>query len=112
MYSNVLHFVESWAEVITSKMKQKYIVEFTHSESNSEDVDYIATIQGGHLGMDKTMEKISSRYYWPNIKEDVASFIHTCEKCQRVNKSMLMKTHIELHLISIPTKYFLKWASI
>ena len=52
------------------------------------------------------MEKISSRYYWPNIKEDVTNFIHTCEKCQRVNKSMLMKTHVELHPISIPTKIF------
>ena len=102
----MLHFVESWAEVITSRTKQKYIVESTHSGSNSEDVDYIATIQGGHLGINKTKEKISSRYYWPNIKEDVTSFIHTCEKCQRVNKSTLMKTHIELHLISIPTKIF------
>ena len=102
----MLHFVESWAEVITSKTIQKYIVEFTHSKSNCEDIDYIATIQGGHLGINKTTEKISSRYYWPNIKEDVTSFIHTCEKCQRVNKSMLMKTHIELHLISIPTKIF------
>ena len=52
------------------------------------------------------MEKISSRYYWFNIKEDATSFIHTCEKCQRVNKSMLMKTHVELHLISIPIKIF------
>ena len=104
--SNVLHFVESWTEVIISRTKQKYIVEFTHSGSNSDDVDYIATIHGGHLGINKTTEKISSRYYWPNIKEDVTSFIHACNKCQRVNKSMLMKTHIELHLILIPTKIF------
>ena len=60
-------------------------------------ITYIATIQGGHLGINKTTEKISSRYYWPNIKEDVTSFTHTCEKCKRVNKSMLMKTNIELH---------------
>ena len=83
-----------------------YIIEFTHSGSNSNDVNYIATIQGGHLGINKTMEKISSRYYWPNIKDDVTSFIRTCEKCQRVNKSTLMKTHVELHLISILTKIF------
>ena len=101
----MLCFVESWAEVITSRTKLKYIIEFTHSGNNSEDVDYIATIQGGHLGINKTTEKISSRYYWPNIKEDITSFIHTCEKCQRVNESM-MKTHIELHPISIPTKIF------
>ena len=78
--SNVLHFVESWAGVITSRTKQKYIIEFTHSGSNSQEVDYIATIQGGHLGIKKTTEKISSRYYWPNIREDVTMFIHTCEK--------------------------------
>ena len=104
--SNVLHFVESLTEVITSRTKQKYIVEFTDSGSNSDDIDYIATIHSGHLGINKTMEKISSRYYWPNIKEDVTSFIHTCDKCQRVKKSKLMKTHVELHPILIPTKMF------
>ena len=87
-------------------MEQMYIVEFTHSGSNSHDIDYIATIQGGHLEINKTTEKISSRYYWPNIKDNVTSFINTCEKCQRVNKSTLMKTHVELHLISTPTKKF------
>ena len=100
IYSNVLRFVESRAEVITSRTKQKYIIEFTHSGSNNENIDYIATIQGGHLGINKTTEKISSRYYWPNIKEDVTSFIHTCDK------STLMKTHVELHPISIATKIF------
>ena len=34
-----------------------YIVEFTHSGSNSDDVDYIATIQQGHLGINKRMER-------------------------------------------------------
>ena len=42
----VLYFIESWAEVITSRMKQMYIAEFTHSGSNNDDVNYIATIQG------------------------------------------------------------------
>ena len=65
-----------------------------------------ATIQGGHLGIKKIMEKILSRYYWPNTKEDATSFIHTCKKCQRVNKSTLMKTHIELHPILITTTIF------
>ena len=57
--NNLLYFIESWAEVITSRMKQMYIVEFTHSGSNSDDVNYIATIQGSYLGINKTMEKIS-----------------------------------------------------
>ena len=26
---------------------------------------------GGHIGVNKTAEKISSRYYWPNITGDV-----------------------------------------
>ena len=99
-------FTESWTEVITSQTKQLYLVEFNHSGSTSEDVDYIATIHGGHLEINKMMEKIVSRYYWPNIKDDVTNFIHTCEKCQRVNKSTLMKMHVELHPISILTKIF------
>jgi hypothetical protein len=41
---------------------------------------------GGHLGRDKTLEKISSRFYWrPNMTDDVKDFVSKCERCQRTN---------------------------
>ena len=41
---------------------------------------------GGHLGVFKTTEKIRQRFYWPNFKDDIKTFISSCEQCQkRVN---------------------------
>ena len=59
---------------------------------------------GAHVGQNKTMAKISSLCYWPNLHKDVAQYISTCECCQRVNTTKLQKVNEELHSISIPMK--------
>lgn len=41
---------------------------------------------GGHFGRDKTLAKVSERYYWLGMVEDVKSFCRTCDKCQRANR--------------------------
>ena len=38
----------------------------------------------GHLGTDKTIEKIKSRFFWVNLSRDVKKFICECFDCQRV----------------------------
>ena len=38
-------------------------------------------LMGGHLGVIKTLQKISARYWWPNIIKDVQGWIRTCETC-------------------------------
>ena len=59
---------------------------------------------GGHLGINKTCEKVTSCFYWPNIKEEVMAYIIRCERCQRVNRCALQKSSLELHNIPIPPK--------
>lgn len=41
--------------------------------------------EGGHLGRDKTFEKISARFYWKSQWKDVVDFVKTCEVCQTTN---------------------------
>lgn len=41
----------------------------------------------GHLGRDKTSERLSRYFYWPRLWEDVAEFVKTCETCQAVKPS-------------------------
>ena len=38
----------------------------------------------GHLGIDKTIEKIKSRFFWINLSRDVKKFIRECCDCQKV----------------------------
>ena len=37
----------------------------------------------GHLGIDTTYNKISQKFYWKNMKEDVKEYVKTCDICQR-----------------------------
>lgn len=35
----------------------------------------------GHLGISKTLGRISEKYYWPKLRADVARYIRNCEIC-------------------------------
>ena len=41
---------------------------------------------GGHFGRDKTFFKVSERFYWVGILENVKQFCRTCERCQKANR--------------------------
>jgi hypothetical protein len=38
----------------------------------------------GHLGINKTCEKIKDRYYWPQWEKQVRDYILSCETCQKI----------------------------
>ena len=62
--------------------------------------------RGGHLGMNKTMKKLTARFYWETITEDTQNFIRTCKKCQAVNFSFSNKGKQELQNIPVPSRIF------
>ena len=37
----------------------------------------------GHLGEDKTIARVRTRYYWHNFTRDILEFIESCTSCQR-----------------------------
>ena len=41
---------------------------------------------GGHLGVNKTYQKILNHFYWPGLKRDVSEYCKTCHECQLVGK--------------------------
>lgn len=40
----------------------------------------------GHLGVNKTYEKLRQHFYWLKMKQDVVQYCRTCTVCQRVGK--------------------------
>ncbi|KAL6470505.1 hypothetical protein MHYP_G00216240 [Metynnis hypsauchen] len=36
---------------------------------------------GGHFGVDRTLARIRTRYYWYQMREDVTLWCHTCTSC-------------------------------
>ena len=55
---------------------------------------YHSELGAGHVGFEKTYQKIRSKYFWPNCYKDVVNFVTKCEVCQR---RMLRKKSAELH---------------
>ena len=41
----------------------------------------------GHLGVDKTYDRVAREYFWPGVYRDVYDFVRTCEVCQRHKSS-------------------------
>ena len=41
------------------------------------------TAEAGHLGRNRTLEKVRSRYYWPRLAQDVSNFVFSCSVCQK-----------------------------
>ena len=37
----------------------------------------------GHLGVEKTRQRILRRFYWPTVLKDIAELSRCCEKCQK-----------------------------
>ena len=54
---------------------------------------------GGHLGIDKTYDKIRSRYYWSGMYKDVVQFLKTCVAC---NMRKLKRERPPLQEMQIP----------
>lgn len=40
----------------------------------------------GHLGVNKTHDKITRHFYWPGIRKSVSDFVKTCHTCQVIGK--------------------------
>ena len=64
------------------------------------------SIMGGHLGINKTTDKIESAFYWPGIQGGVTRLRKSCDVCQKtVNKGSVPKVPLQkMPLIDNPFK--------
>ena len=61
------------------------------------------TPTAGHFAVDIMFEKIRSRYYWPQMYENIREYVKSCDACQRRGKS---KSHQELHPIPVHAPFY------
>ena len=60
----------------------------------------------GHSGMNKARQKVTRRYYWKRMTDDIKEYVWTCDRCQRKKTIQLQKTQISMRSIPIPQKIF------
>ncbi|KAK3106890.1 hypothetical protein FSP39_002127 [Pinctada imbricata] len=57
------------------------------------------TPMAGHLGVNKTSNRILSHFYWPKLRKDVSEFCKSCHSCQMVGKPNQVIPHAPLQPI-------------
>ena len=64
---------------------------------------------GGHMGVAKTMNRIQSRYFWPNMALQVKEYIATCHNCQMENKKA---KNTAPPMVPVPIKQAKPWYQV
>ena len=61
-------------------------------------------LMGGHLGIQRTKQKVISNFYWPGVNGDVTSYCRSCDICQKtVDKGRQGKAPLgEMPIIRTP----------
>ena len=70
--------------VILSRDEQLRIVKDVHAGLGDNPR---AKAMASHRGRESTYQKLTERFYWRNMVDDVTSFIKTCDECQRHGKA-------------------------
>jgi hypothetical protein len=91
--NNKMNFTESDGilynadKIVVPVRLQKEILELCHNDATA-----------GHFGVEKTVERIKQRFYWPGIHKDVQNWINDCLPCVAKRKPEANTDH----LLSIP----------
>ena len=59
------------------------------------------SVYAGHFGLHKTLKLVARQFWWPHLKQDIASYVAGCDACQR-NKSAHIKPAGPLKPLPIP----------
>ena len=69
---------DEWAvkhQIVIPKSYRQEILSMAHE-----------TPLAGHMGVNKTCQKILNHFYWPSLRKDVVEFCKSCHACQMVGK--------------------------
>ena len=69
---------DEWAvkhQIVIPKSYRQEILSMAHE-----------TPLAGHMGINKTCQKILNHFYWPSLRKDVVEFCKSCHACQMVGK--------------------------
>ncbi|MBW0523217.1 hypothetical protein O181_062932 [Austropuccinia psidii MF-1] len=56
------------------------------------------SIYSGHLSEDKKLEKVKSCAWWPSWKTETIEYCHTCDRCQKADRSTGKKFGMMIHI--------------
>ncbi|MBW0545174.1 hypothetical protein O181_084889 [Austropuccinia psidii MF-1] len=56
------------------------------------------SINSGNLSEDRTLEKVKNCAWWPSWRKETIEYFHTCDRCQKANRSTGKKFGLMIHI--------------
>ena len=89
-------------------VKRPIVKQLVVPQCRREQVLKIAheSIMAGHLGIQRTTDRVLSRFYWPGIHSSIVQFCRSCDRCQKTEpKGKVPKATLEeMPVIDTPFK--------
>ncbi|CAG2250029.1 unnamed protein product [Mytilus edulis] len=94
-FSSSQHDRVSCTQLVVPKFHRETVTRVAHE-----------SIMSGHMGTQRTLDKVLSAFYWPGVSADVKRFCQSCDICQRtVPKGKIGKVPLQsMPLIDEPFK--------
>lgn len=92
----------------TLSWRTKFLIEDCSSNSSKFNTENIienfhsSPLEGGHLHLEKTLDKIQERYFWKHMRKQVEQFIKTCELCHKRKIPPTRKIGLLQHILPSP----------
>lgn len=97
MQNNLLYQVDKQGEdiveqLIVPKPFRKMVLDLAHGH-----------LLGGHLGMEKTKERILMRFFWPGLVAEVRDYCTSCPECQYTSPAPNFRSPlVPLPIVEVP----------
>jgi hypothetical protein len=81
------------------------LIDVTNKDNIQEIIKNYHEGKTNHRGIDETEQRIKIKYYWPNLKNSIRTFINECEICQ-ISKYDRNPVKIQMNITPTATKPF------
>ncbi|GMI81659.1 hypothetical protein HRI_001835200 [Hibiscus trionum] len=67
--------------------------------------EFHSSVVGGHAGIQRTLNRLSTNFYWKGLRKEVQQFVGNCQVCQRMKSDSLAPAGL-LQPLPIPEQVF------
>ena len=92
LYRVIKHGEEEVEQLLVPKPFRRVVLDLAHGH-----------VMGGHLGVEKTQERITQRFFWPGLHAEVKEYCESCPECQMSAPSPHFRSPlVPLPIIEVP----------
>ena len=82
----------TWQQILLPRQLRSTVMRVAHE-----------SLMGGHQGVNKTLRKVESGFFWPGVSSDVTRYCQSCDICQKTAQKCLRRAPLaKMPVIDVP----------